>query len=170
MANSGNTPPGRDKADALVQSYARWHNLYNITLDANGDAAFDGTGFYHDPDKDALVARVFVSKAWIKGDPPEIQDKYRKVARALNDPHVGGMFEQGGGYFQLDEDKRFYFLKRDFPLATTTPKELREAMEKLLDLAALWSMRWFVRVAEVAHGMALPPGRPVTRNDPEGSY
>lgn len=170
MATSDNTPPGRDRADALVRSYARSQNLYNIGLDANGDVAFDGIGFRHDPDKDALVGRVFVAGAWMPGDPPEIQENYRKVLRALNDPYVGGLFEQGGGYFRLDEAKRIYFLERDFPLAQTTPQELREGMDLLQDLAAAWTVRWFVRVAQVAHGRATPPARPVTRDDPEGTY
>jgi hypothetical protein len=170
MATSDSMPPGRDQAERLVQSYARRQNIYDAALDANGDAAFGAFGFRHDPDKDALVGRAFVAKAWLPEDPPEDQDAYRKVLRALNDPYVGGMFEQGGGYFHLDEDKRMYFLQKDFPLARTTPEELGEGMDLLQDLAATWTMRWFLRVANVAHGRAAPPARPVTRDDPEGTY
>jgi hypothetical protein len=170
MAATSNAPAGRDRAEALAQSYARREGIYAAALDERGDASFGEFGFRHDPEKDALVGRVFVAKAWMAGDPPEYQDAYRKVGRALNDPYVGGMFEQGGGYFLLDEDRRMYFLARNFPLATTTPKDLGEGMDLLRDLAATWTLRWFARVADVAHGREAPPARPVTRDDPEGTY
>jgi hypothetical protein len=153
-----------------MQSYVERQNILDAAFDGRGDAAFGDFGFRHDPEKDALVGRAFVAKAWMKDDPPEYHDAYRKVARALNDPQVGGLFEQGGGYFNLDEDKRIYFLQKEFPLATTTPKDLREGMDLLRDLAAVWTTRWFFRVANVAHGRASAPARPVKRDDPEGTY
>jgi len=163
-------PPGRDEAQKLMQSYARSEGIYEAELDSNGDVAFGEFGFRHDPDAGALVGRVFVAKAWMQGDPPEYQDAYRKVGRALNDPAVGGLFDQGGGYFRLDEDKRIYFLERAFPLKQTSPKDLREGMELLRNLGATWTMRWFGRVADVAHGRAIPPHKPVKQGDPDGSY
>jgi hypothetical protein len=170
MATGDDRPPGRDEAERLVQSYVLHEGIYDAALDADGDVSFGGFGFNHDPQKDALIGRVFVAKAWLKQDPPEYHDAYRKVARALNDPHVGAKFEQGGGYFQLDEAKRIYFLKRDFPLAQTTPKDLREGMELLRDLGATWTVRWFGRVADVAHGRATPPAGPVTRDNDDYGY
>lgn len=157
---------GRDKANQLMASYARKNGVYDAELDDSGDVAFGEFGFHHEPDRDALTGRVFVAKAWQKGAPPETQDAYRKVARALDDPQIGGMFEQGGGQFALDEDKRMYFLTRDFPLATTSPADLAEGMEALRDLGATWTVRWFGRVADIAHGRALPPVQPVTRDNP----
>jgi hypothetical protein len=160
-------PPGRDRADALMQSYARKENRYDAALDESGDVSFGEFGFRHEVDKDALVARVFVAKAWRDGAPEAQIDAFSKVGRALNDPAIGGLFDQGGGYFHLDPDKRIYFLKKDFPLATTTPADLGEGMERLRDLAATWTTRWFGRVADITHGRALAPLRPVKQDDPD---
>jgi len=167
MTTKNDAPPGRDKAESLAQSYARKNGIYDAELDEQGDVSFGEYGFRHDADKDALTGRVFVAKAWMAGDPPEYQDAYRKVGRALNDPAVGGLFDQGSGYFRLDEEKRMYFLQRDFPLATTAAKDLAEGMERLRDLGATWTMRWFGRVADIAHGRALPPAKPVKQGDPD---
>jgi hypothetical protein len=170
MTTSTNAPPGRDRAQALMASYARKQGIYGAEFDPSGDVAFGSYGFRHDADKDALVGRVLVAKAWLKGDPPNYQDAYRTVARALNDPAIGGLFDQGGGYFRLDEDKRLYFLEKDFPLAKATPADVEEGMERLRSLGATWTMRWFARVADVAHGRAFPPAKPVKQEDPDDSY
>ena len=169
MTNS-NHPPDRDKAESLMKSYARKQGIYDAEFDASGNVAFGEFGFRHDADKDALVGRVFVAKAWLKGDPPEYQDAYRTVARALNNPAIGGLFDQGGGYFRLDEDKRIYFLEKDFPLGKVTSADVEEGMERLRTLGATWTMRWFGRVADVAHGRAFPPAKPVKQGDPDDSY
>lgn len=168
--SSGTNSPNRDKAQSLMRSYARKQGIYEAELDASGDVAFGEFGFRHDEEKDALVGRAFVAKAWLRGDPPEYQDAYRKVARALNDPAIGGLFDQGGGYFRLDEDKRIYFLEKEFPLGKSTPADIEEGMERLRSLAATWTMRWFGRVADVAHGRALPPAKPVKQGDPDDSF
>jgi hypothetical protein len=167
MATNADRPPGRDRAEALMQFYARKEGRYDAELDASGDISFGEFGFRHDPDKDALTGRVFVAKAWRDGAPEAQIDAYMKVGRGLNDPAIGGLFEQGGGYFHLDPDKRIYFLKKDFPLATTTREAVDEGMEELRDLAATWTTRWFGRVADITHGRALPPLRPVKRGDPD---
>lgn len=168
MTESIHPIPGRDKANELVASHGRHVGVADATLDPSGDAAFGEFGFHHDSDKDALVARVFVAKAWPASSPPEDQEPYRKVGAALNDPQIGGMFEQGGGYFILDEEKRMYFLAKDLPLATTTAEGLRKEMDELLDLGATWTVRWFARVADITHGRAAPPQRPITREDDDG--
>jgi hypothetical protein len=165
IMSSNEAPPGRAQANELMASYARRVGVYDAELDAEGDVAFGEFGFHHHPDRDVLTGRVFVAKAWREGATPETEDAYRKVARALDDPQIGRMFEQGGGYFVLDETKRMYFLMKDFPLATTTPAELAEQMEELRDLGATWTVRWFGRVADIAHGRELPPVRPVTRQE-----
>jgi hypothetical protein len=147
-----------------MQSYVRHEGIYDVALDPGGDASFGEFGFRHDPDKNALTGRVFVAKAWFADDPAGIQDNFRKVGRALNDPAIGGLFEHAGGYFILDETRRMYFLAKDFPLGTP-PRDLHQGMEELRDLAAAYTTRWFGRIARIAHGKALPPARPVTRED-----
>lgn len=169
MSTSTNSPE-RDQAQSLIRSYARKQGIYDAELDDTGNAAFGSYGFRHDEEKNALVGRVFVAKAWMTGDPPEYKDAYRTVARALNDPAIGGLFDQGGGYFRLDEDKRMYFLEKDFSLGKTTPADVEEGMERLRSLGATWTMRWFGRVADVAHGRAFPPAKPVKQEDPDDSY
>jgi hypothetical protein len=158
---------GRDRAQSLVRSYARTFGVYDAELDPSGNVSFGGFGFQHDGDNDALVGRVLVAKAWLSDAPEERKEPFRKVGRALNDPAVGGLFDQDGGYFELEEDKRLYFLKKKFPLATATPEDVTAGMERLRDLAATWTVRWFGRVADITHGRALAPVRPVKQGDPD---
>ena len=156
---------GRARADALVASFGRAVGAHDARLDASGDVSFGEAGFHYDADRDALVGRVFVERAWAPDDAPAVKDNFRKVAAALEDPKVGGMYEKGGGRFVLDEGKRAFFLTKDFPIATTTEAGLRREMEVLLDLGAVWATRWLARVAAVAHGWEPPPARRVTRAD-----
>lgn len=158
----------REYADALVASFARTVGARGAKLDASGDVSFGECGFHFDAERGVLVGRVFVSHAGSASAPPEIKANFRKVAAALEDPAIGGMFEKGGGTFVLDEEKRIYFLTREFPVGRTTEGELRRAMEDLLDLGAVWTTRWFRRVAAVAHGWEPAPTRPVTRADEGG--
>jgi len=170
MATNGDKPQGRDRAEALMQSYARKQDRYDAEFDAEGDISFGEFGIKHDSEKNALVGRVFVAKAWRDGAPEATVEAFKKVGRALNDPAIGGLFDQDGGYFHLDEAKRIYFLKKDFPLASATPQDFAAGMEKLRDLGATWTTRFFARVADIAHGRALPPVKPVKQNDPDGTY
>ena len=170
MSDTTNAPPGQEDAQKLMASYARKQGIYGAEFDSYGDVAFGEFGFRYDQEKDALVGRAFVAKAWLQSDPPRYHDAYRMVARALNDPAVGGLFDQGGGYFRLDEDKRIYFLEKEFPLGKTTAADLEKGMDQLRNLGTTWTMRWFARVADVAHGRAFPPAKPVKQDDPDDSY
>jgi hypothetical protein len=156
---------GRDKANALVASYGSHLGATDAMLDKDNDRSFGECGFHYDAKKDILEGRVFVAKAYLTDNKPEKVANFHKVARALNDPKIGGMFEQGGGHFILDEQKEIYFLIKEFSVETTS-RELRQQMDDLLNLAATWRMRWFVRVARITQGRELAPTEPVTRKNP----
>jgi len=156
---------GIDRANELVVSYGRHIGVSDAQLDSNNDRSFGEYGFHYDKDRDILIARAFVAKAMIKTAGEQGQENYRLMEKVLNDPKIGGMFEQNGGYFILDEEKETYFLVKEFPVVATSPQSLRFEMEDLQNLAAVWRVRWFARVAKIMHGNEPAPTIPVTRKN-----
>lgn len=152
---------GREKANYLVASFGRWLGVYDAELDMENDRSFGECGFHYNPEKDSLRGRVYIDMAWEPDDPEPAKANFRKVAKALNDPKIGGKFERAGGKFVLDEEKRMFFLVKDFNVAETTPRALRVKMEKLMNVGATWSVDYLGRVARVAHGWEPPPDEPV---------
>src|SRR5579885_1763928 len=109
------TSSGREKAQALVAAYAKHvgaHDAIHQTLDENNDRSFGDFGFHYFPDRDVLEARVYIVRSDIKDDPDRATYE-RKVDAGLNEPQFGGMYDRGGGYFKLDEDKQILFLVKD---------------------------------------------------------
>jgi hypothetical protein len=152
---------GREKANHLVGTFGKWLGVYDAELDMQNDRSFGEAGFHYYPEKDVLRGRVYIEKAWMPSDPEEVKANFRKVAKALKDPKIGGMFERAGGKFVLDEEKSMFFLMKDFPVAETTPRALRVRMEKMMNVGATWSLHWLARVARIAHGWDPPPTEPV---------
>jgi len=161
MSNDINQLNGRDKANALVVNFGKYVGIDDATLDENNDRSFGEFGFHYHLEKEVLVGRVFIAKMYLSTLTPKETKNVYLVMKTLNDPKQGGMFENGGGYFVLE--KEMIFLVKEFPLTTITHQELRKDMDNLINLGATWSMRWFSRVAGIAHGWESPPTEPVTR-------
>lgn len=153
---------GRARADALVAAYAAERGAPARTLDDKGDVTFGSTGLYHAPTEDALYGRVYINNALIEDAPPEELANYRRMVAALNDPRIGGMYERGGGYFVLDEQRQAYFLVRRFPLPLTDPQTLIADMAQMERVGARWTGEWLFQVAMIMHGRRPAPTRRVT--------
>ena len=154
---------GPERAAALVAFYARQVGAADRRMGPDGDVSFGESGLYYDAAKDVLYGRVYVNMARIKDAPPARLDAYRRMAVALND--VGGMFDRGGGYFVLDENRQGYFLVRPFSVPHTTPESLDRDMARMRAVAARWNSEWFFTVAMIMHGNRKPPERPVPLPD-----
>jgi hypothetical protein len=161
MSNTSTTMSSREKADYLVQEIGRRAHVPNARLDQDDDRCFGEFGLHYLAAKDILQARVLIARAHTKRS-PESAANFRKVAQALNDPRLGGMFETDGGSFLLDENKDLYFLVKDFSVATTTAPRLWDDVQHLLNLGATWTLNWFAHVADMAHGHEAPPTQKVT--------
>ena len=161
MSNDINQLNGHDKANALVENFGKYVGIDDATLDENNDRSFGEFGFHYHLEKELLVGRVFIAKMYLNTLTPKETENVYLVMKTLNDPKQGGMFENGGGYFLLE--KEMIFLVKEFPLTTITPQKLRKDMDNLINLGATWSMRWFSRVAGIAHGWESVPTEPVTR-------
>lgn len=157
----------REGAQQLVERYARRIGATHRMLDAAGDISFGDVGFQYDAARDLLIGRVFVNHVLIDDAPPEELKNYRKVATALNDPKIGGMFDRGGGTFLLDETRQGIYLVRAFPVASTSSDALFDAMDALQIVAAIWTTKWLFRVTMIAHGNQSAPTAPVTRANPD---
>jgi hypothetical protein len=156
---------GKGRANALVVRYSRHLGAGDRVLDASNDVSFGASGLFYDAQRDVLVGRALVTGAMLEGAPLAEVVNLRRMVSALNDPAIGGMFDQGGGSFILDEGKDNYYLVRAFPLATTTPNTLIADMERMEDIAVTWTVRWFSRVAMIMHGHQKPPSAPVNRDN-----
>lgn len=159
-----NPLPGREKADYLAVQIGRRLNVRNAHLDTSGDRSFGEFGVHYWADRDVVSLRFFVAKARISDNTPERVEATRKTARALNDPKIGGMFDQGGAHFELDEGREMFFLVKDFPLVTATPEDLWASATAMRELAAIWSIRWFFHAAGMAHGFEPLPKQRIDRD------
>ena len=163
------TSSGRNKAVALVAAYAKHvgvHDAIHQTLDENNDRSFGDFGFHYFPEKDVLQGRVFIVRSHLK-DWPESAAGQRKVAVDLNNPKIGGMYDRGGGYFVLNEDKEMFFLVKDYAVSTTTPSEFIKDFDNLNALGGIWLMSWIKHAARQSHGAEPMPTQYVDReHDP----
>lgn len=160
-----NSSPGLAKANEFVQFYARKNGVRNAILDDNNDAAFGSFGFKYDSNRQILFGRAYIGKAVIKGASQEWINNARKMTLTLNNPSIGGMFENGGAIFILDEEKEAYFMVRAFPMASLTSRLLMKQMDELQSLAAVWSISWLFHVARIMHGHEPAPTVRVTRKN-----
>jgi hypothetical protein len=158
---------GRKGAQLLVERYAQHIGARNRAMNQAGDISFGASGFTYDQATDLLVGRVFVNHLLIEDAPPAELANYRKVAGALNDPKIGGMFDRGGGQFALDEKREGLYLIRNFRVKETTAADVINGMDALQDVSGIWTTRWLYRVSMIAHGHQPAPTRPVTRSNPD---
>lgn len=145
------------RAAELAKSFAAHAGAADRALGPDGDLSLGETGLQYDARANILYGRVWINIARIKNAPPERLEAYRKMLAALNDPHIGGMYEQAGGYFVLDPQREGFFLVRKFPVSKTTQATLQRDMERLQTVAAKWSTTWFLDVAMIMHGKEPAP-------------
>lgn len=154
---------GKDKADELVSAYSKHVGARGRNLDANNDVSYGDSGLHYDAERGVLVGRVLITTVRTKDAPEERLVAYRKMVEALNDPKIGGMFENGGGTFVLDEEKQMYFLTKDFPVLSTNKAQFLADMDDLQSIGAVWTTTWVFRVAMIMHGNEKAPTERVTR-------
>lgn len=150
---------GRERAEALVSSYARFLGVRDRNLDSDNDISFGETGLHYDEARNVIYGRAYVTPVRIKNAPEERLVAYRRMVGYLNNPAVGGMYDTAGGYFVLNEQTEAYYLVKAFPVEETDGPELVSDMEKLADVSARWLSTWFVEVADVANGRTPPPAQ-----------
>lgn len=150
------------QANALVKMIGRDFGIRDARLDATNDCSFGECGFHFDDTSATLTIRVFIRDAFLQDAPPEERENTKKCYAALDDPKIGGMFEQGGGRFVVDEAKNALFLTKSHALDTISADEFKTDVEYLLELGAKWSLDWLMRVASVVHGWEPAPLEPVT--------
>ncbi len=165
--NAQATPSGDPKIQAqqLIDAYKRHRGTYQSS-DAIDALRANDFILYYDEENQKLVGGIGITRAVLEGAPPEELKNLRRMVGLLNDPAIGGMFDRAGGYFVLDEQRDAYYLMRDFPLATTNKKQLKEGMDALYGVSGMWLKRWFFRVAMIMHGHEAAPTAPVTLANP----
>ena len=153
---------GLSKANELVEHFGRTRGAIGAKLDSQYDRSFGECGFRYNVRQDVLTGRVLLGKAFRADEDDESKNNVRKVVQALNDPvQLQGTFELLGGRIVLDETSRMLFLVKDFPLRSTTASSLRNEMEVLLELGAIWELRWLAWAGAIVHRHLPPPGPPL---------
>ncbi|HEY0263282.1 MAG TPA: hypothetical protein VGC07_02045 [Granulicella sp.] len=164
---------GQAKANALVAAYAKHvgaRDAVHQSLDEHNDRSFGDFGFHYFPDRDVLQGRVFYGKSHIKEWPDRAHFE-RQVIAGLNDPKIGGMYDRGGGYFVLDEDKQMYFLMKDYPMATTDVMAFIKDFDNLNDLMGIWVTSWGPHAARQSYGAEPLPTQHIDReHNPYGKH
>lgn len=164
---------GQEKATAFVAAYAKHvgaHDTAHQTLDANHDRSFGDFGFHYFAATDVLQGRVLIVRSHIK-DWPEGAVSERQTIAGLNNPAIGGMYDRGGGYFVLDEEKQMYFLVKDYSLSTVDTASFIKDFDNLNSLAGLWLTVWMPHVSDQSHGKEPPPAQRIDRaHNPYGTH
>jgi hypothetical protein len=92
----------KEQAEKLANSYgkslgSRYRPFYNRNF-----VSFGEVSFRYDPAKSTVVGFVFVTPVTME-DPTPKQIAYRtSFVSALNDPEIGGMFENAGAIWVVD--------------------------------------------------------------------
>lgn len=160
-AQMSNQNSEREKAVALVRSYGRRLGATVTDLDSEDDRSYGEAGFRYDATKHVLTGRVFIMKLNSHLMKPEVVERAKQAMSELNGPKVLPFFERVGGRFEFEPVKDILFLKKDFPLQTTTEGQLREQMDELSDVGAKWVFRWFGWAMDIIYGDTPPPGPPL---------
>ncbi len=143
---------GRPRAEALVSAYSEHAGAPGRQLSERGEVSYGDTGLSYSASGDVIVGRVYVTAARTQDAPAERMASYHKMIAALNDPAMGGKYDQAGGNFMLDEEKGAFYLIRRFPVSQTTPEFLIRDMDRMREVGARWTTTWFFEVAMIMHG------------------
>lgn len=160
-AEMTNEKGDREKAAALVRSYGRHLGATVTEMDADNDRAYGETGFHYDARRRVLTGRVYIVKINSHLMKPELVERAKAAMTELNGPKIAPLFERAGGWFEFDPHKDSLFLQKDFPLQTTTERQLREQMDELVEVGTKWVFRWYGWAMQIIYGSANSPGPPL---------
>jgi hypothetical protein len=159
-----NTNP-KEQAEKLANSYGRSLGAEYRPFDNRNFVSFGEVSFRYDASKGSIIAYVFVTPVTME-NPTPTQIAYRaSFVRSLNDPEIGGMFENGGAIWVLDEALKGFFMTYEFPVSTTTSRQLRSKINELVAISGPWVVDWWGQVADIKDGVIPKPTRRITRAD-----
>ncbi len=156
-----NQPAGLERANSLASGWSGHLGAADRRLGPDGDMSLGETGLFYQARDNAMFGRVWINMARTEDAPPERLATYHKMLAALNDPHIGGMYDRASGYFVLDEKRQGFYLVRRFDVAQTTPQSLIRDMDRMQRVAGQWNAKWFLDVAMIMHGKEKPPEKTI---------
>jgi hypothetical protein len=155
----------KEQAEKLANSYGKSLGARYRPFDNRNFVSFGEVSFRYDPAKRSVVGFVFVTPVTME-DPTPKQIAYRaSFVSSLNDPEIGGMFENAGAIWVLDETLKGFFMTYEFPVATTTNRQLRNKIDEMVAISGSWVVDWWVQVADIKDGVMPKPTRRITRAD-----
>jgi hypothetical protein len=163
-ATMENTNP-KETAEKLANSYGRSLGAEYRPFDNRNFVSFGEVSFRFEPAKNVIVAYVLVTPTNIEDPTPRQMEFQTSFVRALNDPEIGGMYENGGSIWVLDRALKGFFMTYEFPIATTTSQQLRTKINELVAISGPWIIDWWMDVAKIQAGEQPKPTRRITRAD-----
>jgi hypothetical protein len=159
-----NTNP-KEQAEKLANSYGRSLGAEYRPFDNRNFVSFGEVSFRYDAAKNSIVGYVFVTPADLENLTPIQVENQMSFVTALNDPQIGGMYENGGSKWVLDRALKGYFMTYEFPVATTTNQQLRSKINELVAISGPWVIDWWMEVLGIKLGELPKPTRRITRAD-----
>jgi hypothetical protein len=155
----------KEQAEKLANSYGRSLGAEYRPFDNRNFVSFGEVSFRFDSAKRSVIGYVFVTPVTMEEPTPK-QIAYRaSFVSSLNDPEIGGMFENGGAVWVLDESLKGFFMTYEFPVAKTTSRQLRGKIDEIVAISGPWIVDWWVQVADIKDGILPKPTLRSTRAD-----
>jgi hypothetical protein len=138
----------KEQAEKLANSYGKSLGARYRPFDNRNFVSFGEVSFRYDPAKRSVVGFVFVTPVTMENPTPK-QIAYRaSFVSSLNDPEIGGMFENAGAIWVVD-----------------TNRQLRNKIDEMVAISGSWVVDWWVQVADIKDGVMPKPTRRITRAD-----
>lgn len=154
-------------AGKLLAAHCRHVGATPRAFDERGFAGFPSYRMRFDPAGGRLLVIAHVSRLPTRRLTAEARNNVVRMISTLNDPKIGGMFEHAGGRFDFDEETQAFVLIREFPVMETSSDDLNAEVDRLLEVTAVWTIRWLFRVSKIMHGHEAAPTLPVGLGDPD---
>jgi hypothetical protein len=159
-----NTNP-KEQAEKLANSYGRSLGAEYRPFDNRNFVSFGEVSFRYNGAKNSIVGYVFVTPADLENPTRTQIENQESFVTTLNDPQIGGMYENGGAIWVLDRSLKGYFMTYEFPIATTTSQQLRGKINELVAISGPWVIDWWMEVLAIKLGEQPKPTRRITRAD-----
>jgi hypothetical protein len=155
----------KEQAEKLANSYGRSLGAEYRPFNNRNFVSFGEVSFRYDAAKNVIVGYVFVTPAEVEDLTPREIEYQAEFVRLLNDPEVGGMYENGGSKWVFDNSLKGIFMTYEFPVAATTSQQLRVKINELVDISGAWVVDWWMDIARIRAGEQPKPTRRITRAD-----
>lgn len=165
IASAPTGPRSTDLALERVRGWAArvFEGAHTLQFNDDGWLGFGPVSFEFLPVDGSVEVCVWIADTQIDGRTPAETARIAAVARALNDPSIGGMYERAGASFRWDRSVEAILLCKRLN-ASAQPSVFNAEVDELLDVALEWRLDWFFEVTTIVHDGQPRPATRKTRS------